>query len=282
MYVCMELIQIHISKPMWTKLCTRLPLGLEETVGYVWTPNFRPLQTFGPFLGVHCRIMGTRWLPSWPFSAIKLYPWFQLVFAWRHRHYVFADGGFIRGSLISVILTGVSPTSRKCRRSRRQSHSPQRRIPYSGGCSRHVTYITFNRATGPSATALYPSFQLLFLWPTGNHVLADDSCAFLLQVCCTVGNAYDTLGRERDPCVYSSEPHQTGRKWQRNYNYTNNSNLSNLCPSMRFQISASAISHPGQRRVPPLVYVKYLISILLYKFHLILFCVWRVLNGIFC
>jgi hypothetical protein len=120
-----------------------------------------------------------------------------------------ADCGVIRGGLISVILAGVPLTSRKWRRSRRQCHPPQRRIPYSGGCSRHVTDITFNRATGPFATALYPSFQILFLWPTGNHVLAYDSCAFLLQVCCTVGNACDTLGRERDPCVYNSEPHQT-------------------------------------------------------------------------
>jgi len=31
------------------------------------------------------------------------------------------------------------------------------------------------------------------------------------------------------------------------------SNLSNLCPSMWFQVSAFAISHPGQCRVPPLV-----------------------------
>jgi len=155
-------------------------------------------------------------------SAIPLYPWFQLVFAWRHRHDVVADGGVIRGGLISVILAGVPLTSRKWRCSRQQSHPPQRRIPYSGGCSRYVTDITFNRATGPSATALYPSFWLLFLWPTGNHVLADDCCAFLLQVCCTVGNAYGTLGRERDPCVYNSEPHQTGRKWLKNCNYTNN------------------------------------------------------------
>jgi hypothetical protein len=121
-----------------------------------------------------------------------------------------------------VILAGVPLTSRKLRRSRRQSHPPRRRIPYSGGCSRHVTDSTFNRVAGPSATALYPSFQLLFMWPTENHVLADDSCAFLLQVCCTLGNAYDTLGRERDPCVHNSEPHQTGRQWLRNCNYTNN------------------------------------------------------------
>jgi hypothetical protein len=159
MYVCMELIEIHISEPIWTKLCTRLPLGLEETVGYVWTRNswlLRPVGSF--FLGGHCRIMGTRWLPARPFPAITIYPWFQLVFAWRHRHYVVADGGVIRGSLISVILTGVPLTSRKWRRSRRQSHPPQCRIPYSGWCSRHVTDITFNRATGPSATVLYPSF----------------------------------------------------------------------------------------------------------------------------
>ena len=158
MYVCKEL-QIRISEPIWTKLCPRLPLGLEETVGYVWTRNFLPLRPFGPFLfGDHCRIMGTRWLPAQPFSAIPLYPWFQLMFAWRHRHYVVADGGVIRGSLISVILEGVPLTSRKWRRSRRQSHPPQRCISYSSGCSRHVTNITFNLATGPFATALYPSF----------------------------------------------------------------------------------------------------------------------------
>jgi hypothetical protein len=154
MCVCMELTQIHISEPIRTKLCTRLPLGLEESVGYVWAPNSWPLRPFGPFFfGVHCRIMGTRWLPARPFSAIPLYPWLQLVFVWRHRHDVIADGGVIRDSLISVILAGVPLTSRKWRRSRRQSHPPQRHIPYSVGCSRHVKDITFNRATGP---ALYP------------------------------------------------------------------------------------------------------------------------------
>jgi len=157
MFVCMELIQIHISEPIWTKLCTRLPLSLEETVGYVWTRNYWLLRHFGPFFfGGLCRIMGTRCLPARPFSAIPLYPWFQLVFVWRHRRAV-ADGGVIRGTLISVILAEVPLTSRKWRRSRRQSHPPQRRIPFSGGCSRHVTDITFIRATGPSATALYPS-----------------------------------------------------------------------------------------------------------------------------
>jgi hypothetical protein len=208
LFVCMELIKIHISELIWTKFCTRFPLDLEETVGYVCTRNSWPLRHFVPFFfGGHCRITGIRWLPARPFFAIPLYPWFQLMFVWRHRHYVVVDGEAIRDSLISVILAGVPLTSRKLRRRRRKSHSPQRRIPYSGGCSSHVTDITFNRATGPYATALYPSFQLLFLWPTGNHVLVDDSCAFLLQVCCTVGNAYDTPRREWDPCVNNSEPH---------------------------------------------------------------------------
>jgi hypothetical protein len=160
--------------------------------------------------------MGTRWLPARPFSAIPLYPWFQLVFAWHHRHYVIAGGGVIRGSLISVILAGIPLTSQKLHLSRRQSYPPQHQIPYSGGCSSHVTDSTFNRAAGPSTTALHPLFQLLFLWPTENHVLADDSCAFLLQVCCTLSNAYDTLGREQDPCIYNSEPQQLGRQWLRN------------------------------------------------------------------
>jgi hypothetical protein len=163
MFVCLFICMCGIYtnshfEPIWTKLCTRLPLGLEETVGYVRTWNSLPLPHFGPFFfGVHCRIMGTRWLPARPFFAIPLYPWFQLVFAWRHRHNV-AVGGVIRGSLISVILAVVPLTSRRWRRSRPQSHPPQRRILYSGGCSRHVADITFNRVTGPYATTLYPSF----------------------------------------------------------------------------------------------------------------------------
>jgi hypothetical protein len=35
MFVRLYLIQIHISEPIGTKLCTWLPLHLEETVGYV-------------------------------------------------------------------------------------------------------------------------------------------------------------------------------------------------------------------------------------------------------
>jgi hypothetical protein len=83
---------------------------------------------------------------------------------------------------------------------RRDRFSRYRYICGSSWCSRDVTDSTFNRAAGPSATALHPSFQLLFMWPTKNHVLADESCEFLLQVCCSLGNVYDTLGRERDPC----------------------------------------------------------------------------------
>jgi hypothetical protein len=37
--VCLCPIQIHISEPISTELSTRLPLRLEEIVGYVWTRN---------------------------------------------------------------------------------------------------------------------------------------------------------------------------------------------------------------------------------------------------
>jgi len=50
LFVCMELVQIHISEPIWTKLCTHLPLGLEEVVGYVWTHNISTFPPFRPIL----------------------------------------------------------------------------------------------------------------------------------------------------------------------------------------------------------------------------------------
>ena len=158
LFVCMELIQIHISEPISTKLCTRLPLGLEEVVGYVWTRN------------------------SWPLRIWALFLWRPLQ---NHGHKMAVGATVFRDTLTSVISTGVrvtsptlrcrrrrshtrqpyirdssgsSPNVRKWHRGRRQSHPPQRPIPFSGGCSRHATDITFNRATGPSATALYPSF----------------------------------------------------------------------------------------------------------------------------
>jgi hypothetical protein len=114
---------------------------------------------------------------------------FRAVFLWgplqNHGHKMAAGATIFRNTLIAVIPPGVcvvSPTlrcrrrrshprqlyirdsmgvpltSRKRHRSRRQSYPSQRRIPYSGRCLRHVTDITFNWATGPSVTALYPSF----------------------------------------------------------------------------------------------------------------------------
>jgi hypothetical protein len=138
MFVYMELIQIHISESILTKLWTRLPLGLEETVWYVWTRNSLPLRPFGPLVfGGHCRIMSTRWLPARPFSAIPLYPWFQPVFAWRHRHDVVANGGVIRGSLISVILAGV-PLKWRRRKSSASPSYPLCRLVFA---SRHGYYV---------------------------------------------------------------------------------------------------------------------------------------------
>jgi len=50
MNVCLYVTQIHISEPIGTKLCTHLPRGLEETVGYVWAHNISPLPPFRPIL----------------------------------------------------------------------------------------------------------------------------------------------------------------------------------------------------------------------------------------
>jgi hypothetical protein len=157
MYVCMY--GTYTNLHFWTHLNQTLHTpppwsGRDRRVRI--DPKFSTSSTFWVLLGGgHCRVIGTRWLPARPFSAIPLYPSFQLVFAWCHRHYVVADSGVIRGSLLFVILAGVPLTLRKWRRSIRQ---PQRRISYSGGHSHHVTDIMFNRATGPSATALLPSF----------------------------------------------------------------------------------------------------------------------------
>jgi len=54
MNVCLYLIQIHISEPIGTKLCTHLPRGLEETVGYVWAHNISPFPPFRPILSEAC------------------------------------------------------------------------------------------------------------------------------------------------------------------------------------------------------------------------------------
>jgi hypothetical protein len=50
LFVCVELIQIHISKLIWTRLRARLLLGLEEVVGYVWTQEFLTFRPFSLFL----------------------------------------------------------------------------------------------------------------------------------------------------------------------------------------------------------------------------------------
>jgi len=64
MNVCLYLIQIHISEPIGTKLCTHLPRGLEETVGYVWAHNISPFPPFRPILlgagADSCAIEGCR------------------------------------------------------------------------------------------------------------------------------------------------------------------------------------------------------------------------------
>jgi hypothetical protein len=87
LFVCMELIQIHISEPISTILCTHLPLHLEEVVGYVWTHNISPFSTSS--VRIQCRILGTTWLPAQESfrqrftrdladdTCIESYPWYS-------------------------------------------------------------------------------------------------------------------------------------------------------------------------------------------------------------
>jgi hypothetical protein len=126
-FVCLFLP--HTNPHFWTKLCTHLPLRLEETLGYVCS-NF---LTF--FVGSECRILGTTWLSA-------------------QRH--------VRHSVISVILVGVSVTSRCSRR-----HLP--RVIRDSVISVIVA--------GVSVTS--------WKWRFCGRQL----CAFLLEVSCTMGNA---------------------------------------------------------------------------------------------
>jgi hypothetical protein len=50
LFVCLYLIQIHISEPIGNKLRTHLPRGLEETAGHVWAHNISRFPPFRPIL----------------------------------------------------------------------------------------------------------------------------------------------------------------------------------------------------------------------------------------
>jgi hypothetical protein len=156
----------------------------------------------------------------------------------NHGHRM-ADGATVfRDTLISVIPACVrvtSPTLR-CRRSR--NHPRQPYIRDCSGSSSNVAEMTSQQTSESSATASYPLFRRVFASRHGYYVQPGDGairqsvislilapvsvtygksrpCRRQLRIpaaYCTVGNAYDTLGLERDPCVYNSEPHQTGRK----------------------------------------------------------------------
>jgi hypothetical protein len=96
---CLYLIQIHISEPIWTKLCTHLPLSLEETAGYVWYPKM--------------------------FDLFYLFHLLRRERVPNPRHEMAAGARVLRDSVISMIFGGVGVTSRKWRCSRRQFCVPQ-------------------------------------------------------------------------------------------------------------------------------------------------------------
>jgi hypothetical protein len=149
LFVCLYLIQIHISEPIRTKLCIRLPLGLEETVGYVWAWNSGPLRPFGPFfLSGHKMADGESVFRD---TVVSVVPAGVRVTSptlrcrWQRSHprqsyirdstgsspYILADNRVFRYSILSLILVGVRVTSQILRSTGRR---------------------------GPPATGLYPSF----------------------------------------------------------------------------------------------------------------------------
>jgi len=137
LFVFLYLIQIYISEPIWTKLCTHFPLGLEETVGYVWTRNFLPSRTFWPSLsrasadsrtedGIRLKSHPTEDGCRRKSSATALYPWMD------------AGARVIREIVISVILAGVSAKSRKLRCSRRHLRVLTACVLYLGHCIKNA------------------------------------------------------------------------------------------------------------------------------------------------
>jgi hypothetical protein len=131
-------------------------------------------------------------------------------------------------------------TSRTLPCRRRRSHPRQPYIRDSSGSSPNIAEMISYQTTESFATASYPLFRRVFASHHGYYVqrgygairhsvisliLASVSVTYrksrpcrrqlrfptpsVRNAQCNVCNAYDTLGRERDPCVYNSEPHQT-------------------------------------------------------------------------
>ena len=75
LFVCLYVIQIHISEPISTAFCTRLPLFLEEVVGYVWTHNILTLfDLFDLFCQKPVQNSGHNMAAARQVIAIALYP----------------------------------------------------------------------------------------------------------------------------------------------------------------------------------------------------------------
>jgi len=116
LFVCMELIHIHISEPIWTKLCTRLSPWSGRDRGVCMDPKFLTSSTF--------------WV---------LFLWGPLQ---NHGHKIAAGATVFRDTLISVIPAGVRVTSPTWRCRRRRSHRRQPYICDSSGSSSNVAEMT--------------------------------------------------------------------------------------------------------------------------------------------
>jgi hypothetical protein len=118
LFVCLYLIQIRISEPIWTKLCTYLPFVRKRLQG-IYGPKmyddlFRRERVQNPS---HNMAAGARHSRH---SVIPVILACVSVTSRCSRRHL---PRFIRHSVISVILAGVSVTSMKWRSGRR--HLPR-------------------------------------------------------------------------------------------------------------------------------------------------------------
>ena len=95
LFVC--LFVPYTNPHSWTDLSQTLhtsSLGLEETVGHVWSENVWPCLPFWHFSSGASAESSARNGCRRKLSATALYPWFLLLLVWRHGNDVVADDSF--------------------------------------------------------------------------------------------------------------------------------------------------------------------------------------------
>jgi hypothetical protein len=94
LFVSLYLIQIYISEPVWTKLCTHLPPWSGRDRKVCMVQKCLTFSTFWPSLSGASAESSARNGCRRESCATALYPRFLLVLVWLHGNYVLADDSF--------------------------------------------------------------------------------------------------------------------------------------------------------------------------------------------